>query len=466
MKPNDNQTLWKRIETFSIDDPLAGFTFSRKLAAQNGWTLAFTAKAIAEYKRFIFLCCISPTGASPSPIVDEVWHLHLTYTHNYWKEFCGQTLHKEIHHHPSKGGAAEADKHRNWYAETLALYRDVFEGEPPAEIWPQPEAAATTSSSKPAEVPQINYTEAYWKYAYVLLLPFLFPLAFGKFHPFALKGPQFLWFYGILLAATLLYFFLVGKIKEGIFQKAVNDFEVGSVNSFQMARYVFGKNKAIEAAVVDFVAKGILIAERREQFSFYPAKMDAATRHENPLAATLLQRHSGTQALMMKDMISCYNDNLTSHAGLAELYQTAVKRDWPGYIISILVLLLAIARIKQGLNNGYPVTYLQIMLVFGFLFLLIAVVSLSSKKMLQEVFIKRHGQDEFAHSGEERLLQKFLFLGVASITGTFAFANLEATFKRHTSPSSSDGGSGCSSGCGSSCGGGCGGGCGGCGGGD
>ncbi|MGC4100084.1 glycine-rich domain-containing protein [Ferruginibacter sp.] len=95
MNKLSQQELWKKIQTFQLDDPTSAFPFSRKLAKENHWEQSFTNRAIEEYKKFIFLCCISPSGASPSAIVDEVWHLHLTYTDNYWNRFCRETLMKE-----------------------------------------------------------------------------------------------------------------------------------------------------------------------------------------------------------------------------------------------------------------------------------------------------------------------------------------------------------------------------------
>ena len=118
--------LWTKIQQFAIDDETSTVRFSDKLASEQGWQPAFTARAIEEYKKFILLCCISPTGAAPSKIVDEVWHLHLTYTQSYWTDFCKNVLGKEIHHFPSGGGKAEDDRHRQWYAGKLMLYKDIF----------------------------------------------------------------------------------------------------------------------------------------------------------------------------------------------------------------------------------------------------------------------------------------------------------------------------------------------------
>lgn len=72
--------LWKRIQTFALDVPHIKFPFSKRLARDNHWSHEFALAAIDEYKRFIYLCCISAEPITPSDAVDQVWHLHLTYT--------------------------------------------------------------------------------------------------------------------------------------------------------------------------------------------------------------------------------------------------------------------------------------------------------------------------------------------------------------------------------------------------
>jgi len=130
-----DESLWSRIQEFSLDAPGVDFPFSKKLAKEESWSLDFARKAIEEYKKFVYLCCILPNGASPSEIVDKVWHMHLIYTQNYWEEFCPHILKRPLHHHPSKGGISEREKHRNWFDDTLISYRKVFQQDAPEEIW-------------------------------------------------------------------------------------------------------------------------------------------------------------------------------------------------------------------------------------------------------------------------------------------------------------------------------------------
>ncbi|WP_118952187.1 glycine-rich domain-containing protein [Taibaiella helva] len=140
--------LWQKISAFRFDERGASFPFSRKLARENGWTYAFSKEAIEEYRKFIFLCCISPHGASPSEVIDEVWHLHLLYTQNYWQAFCRDTLGQDIHHHPSNGGPEESKKHEQWQTDTLTLYHRTFGYEAPELFWSAKPGSPPSRSSK------------------------------------------------------------------------------------------------------------------------------------------------------------------------------------------------------------------------------------------------------------------------------------------------------------------------------
>ena len=131
--------LWVRIRDFRLDDPSVRFTFSKRQARENGWSLDFARRAIEEYKRFCYLGMRAGHPVTPSEEVDQAWHLHLLYTSSYWDEFCGQGLNRPFHHGPTRGGAAECAKFRDWYRATLDSYARMFGEEPPPDIWPSPE---------------------------------------------------------------------------------------------------------------------------------------------------------------------------------------------------------------------------------------------------------------------------------------------------------------------------------------
>lgn len=132
----EQQDLWKRIRSFEIDDADSDFTFTDRLARENDWTLEFAVRTVLEYKRFIFLICSAQHPLTPSDQVDQVWHLHLLYTQSYWVDLCRDTLNKEVHHGPTKGGQSEKEKFKDWYTETKRFYQQMFNEFTPSDIWP------------------------------------------------------------------------------------------------------------------------------------------------------------------------------------------------------------------------------------------------------------------------------------------------------------------------------------------
>jgi hypothetical protein len=132
----EQRTFWTKIKNFEIDDAQSTFSFSDRLARENGWSLEFALEVIEEYKKFMFLLCVAPHPLTPSDAVDQAWHLHLLYTESYWIDFCEETLHRKVHHGPTKGGAAEKNKFENWYSKTLLLYEQLFAQKPSPDIWP------------------------------------------------------------------------------------------------------------------------------------------------------------------------------------------------------------------------------------------------------------------------------------------------------------------------------------------
>ena len=134
----DNGWLWKRISSFQIDDPNAPLPFSARLASENGWSRNFACRVTEEYKRFCFIAITANHSVTPSDEVDQAWHLHLLCTRSYWDGFCTHALGRPLHHSPTRGGAEELNKFREWYMQTIKSYERVF-GQPPCDIWPRVE---------------------------------------------------------------------------------------------------------------------------------------------------------------------------------------------------------------------------------------------------------------------------------------------------------------------------------------
>lgn len=135
MSPADS-ALWDRIAAHSFGPADATLTFAARLARENRWTPLHAVRVIGEYRRFCYLALTAGHEVTPSDAVDQVWHLHLTYTRNYWGVFCPEVLRADLHHGPTRGGPTEHRRFYDQYAATLAAYEAAFGEPPPADIWP------------------------------------------------------------------------------------------------------------------------------------------------------------------------------------------------------------------------------------------------------------------------------------------------------------------------------------------
>ncbi|UOE48638.1 hypothetical protein MTO98_29985 [Mucilaginibacter sp. SMC90] len=214
----EHATLWQKILDFQLDDAEAAFKFSERLARENGWNLHYTLRVISEYKKFIFLCCISDKGVTPSDAVDQAWHLHLTFTRSYWIDLCRDTLGRELHHNPTKGGADEAIKYDEFYTDTNYLYHQFFDELPPADIWPE-----NTKRFTDIDFERVNKRRN-WIISKPRTNKVLSLLLFGTFVPLiiALKGGD-----GALFSLCLLAFFVVLLITVFKWESGESTYSVG-----------------------------------------------------------------------------------------------------------------------------------------------------------------------------------------------------------------------------------------------
>lgn len=131
-----DSALWHRIAAHEIGPADASFTFAARLARENRWSLPHAELVIGEYKRFWYLAVTAGHEVTPPDAVDQAWHLHLTYSRDYWLTFCPKVLGTDLHHGPTKGGPAERGRFYHQYAATLAAYEAAFGVAPPPVIWP------------------------------------------------------------------------------------------------------------------------------------------------------------------------------------------------------------------------------------------------------------------------------------------------------------------------------------------
>ncbi len=129
--------VWVALSSYSIGPDDAKLSFAGRLARENGWSDTYTVRVIEEYKRFCFLAVVAGHPVTPSDAVDQAWHLHLTYTRDYWERFCPLVLGRSLHHGPTAGGSDEQHRFFQQYAETLQSYFRVFAENAPSDLWPK-----------------------------------------------------------------------------------------------------------------------------------------------------------------------------------------------------------------------------------------------------------------------------------------------------------------------------------------
>ncbi len=128
--------VWHALSSYVVGPEDAELSFTGRLARENGWSEAHAARVFDEYRRFCFLAATSEEELTPSDAVDQAWHLHLTYTRDYWGRFCPDVLCLSLHHGPTAGGNTERSRFFDQYARTLFRYEQAFGASPPADIWP------------------------------------------------------------------------------------------------------------------------------------------------------------------------------------------------------------------------------------------------------------------------------------------------------------------------------------------
>jgi hypothetical protein len=487
----ENQNLWLKVARFPLNDPNAAYPFSAKLAHTQGWSEDKTWRVIAEYKKFMFLCMTAPNGASPSPEVDECWHLHLTFTSNY-AAFCAETSGKFIHHNPSKGGSTEHHRHIDWYDETLKNYVQTFQQIPPSDIWTMPlnfkptDYLTPTSpvyplSIEPFSAPNWRELNDESSEYYVCVTIFLGILATLPFigNPFALNGQSFLMFYGILLFALIIFKVNFKNLFDNCVRERLKMLYTAGLSAYQIAHWVGRSNRVTQTAALELIENGILKKQEESNANKIllldsSADFDESLLH-NPFCLTLqtVEKQQITPNFLLLCAAST-NDVLQHDAERLDIlaFPTMINS-----ILSGLFLTLGGFRFLQGLGNHKPIGFLVVLIVIGVVTHAVWQFNRKSIQGLIEYVFRQNRTEtlvlDYAIRGRDALASASftdIALTLALVATDWGLPNPYLGKEGGNSficggavaASSGSGSDGCSGGgCG---GGGCGGGCGGCGG--
>lgn len=478
--------IYQRIQAFSLDEADSKFPFSQKLARENGWSTEYTQRVIEEYKKFTFLAVVAGHPVSPSDAVDQVWHLHLTYTHSYWGEFCPNILEMPFHHLPSKGGKSEQDKLKDWYRKTWESYQLFFREIPPADIW----HPAEIHLSRNIHFVRVNTDENWILPKPVIKLPklsiarsqiaiLLFSLALTVTgcqstlttipNPLNFTGPDFISFYLFVATAAIMLAFGLRWYLRQPGSKEID--ESNSLDAYEIAYLSGGHNRTVDAAIANLVHQGHLKLLNNSLELGNPLPIPSHQLEQKIVQAISISGKPNYIRQTVKSPTRFIEKRLKEGGFLVNASQAKIVQRWPSLSLA-MVLLLGITKIFVGISRQKPV---------GFLIILCIITAIFALGFLIQPYRSRYGDSTLSNlQAQHYNLRKPNILGnddLALAFGLFgsmvlvdsAFIDLKNLLVPPPSTSSGgggDSGGGCGGG-GSSCGGGggCGGGCGGCGGG-
>ncbi|MCA2707835.1 MAG: TIGR04222 domain-containing membrane protein [Microcystis sp. M015S2] len=381
---NFQQTeLYKRIQAFALDRPDSQLSFSQRLARDNGWSLGYTQRAIEEYKKFIFLAVAAGHPVTPSDQIDQVWHLHLTYTRLYWQEFCPKILQTTLHHEPTRGGSSEQLKFGSWYSKTLESYEQFFGHIPPIDIWPKPK----DRFGRDLHFIRIN-TQQSWVLSKPNLTIFLKPqlrkigiftfLVFLSLmitscqiisqipNPINFTGSEFLTFYIFLVVMGIA---LAAWLRFSLCLVSANINQQPDLNTYEIAFLAGGNHRLIMAAIASLVKQGY-VEVLKEGKLVVTGKIDAIA---DPVEKAVAQDILGTDGAIkqvfqnstgMKDSIRSRLEQLGLFLSDAQAFKAQI---YPSLIVVIL-LGIGLCKMAVGISRDKPVGLLLIC-IFGLLVL-------------------------------------------------------------------------------------------------
>lgn len=489
--------LWARLSAFELDVPEHGLTFTERLARDNAWSMAYARRVTQEYKRFVFLAATCGHIVCPSDAVDQVWHMHLTYTRSYWDDLCGSVLNSPLHHGPTRGGNQEREKYFRLYEKTIASYQAHFGSRPPADIWPAAEQRFGSdlhfiriNTRENYVVPRFRFTRRNVRNASVgaASVGLLFPLAQLALNPLQWTGPQFLiLFAGLLVAAIVVC--IIARFQVS-FPTDSDSLELGQLEPMDVAWMQGGNARAVSCGLLELAQAEAIDTDGPRVRA---GKNIDTVRPSHRVSELILQgvksaADGASWAALSRGAQSGLVQVSQKLEGLGLVKSSSQRRaaaTMPLLLIGA-VLTLGAAKIFVGLSRSRPVGFLVVAEVVAIVALVLFLASIPKLTDKGKRFIEKIRRqvdsgtlaaaqptgDSAAHpemlaAADPTLMWSAALLGTGVLASTpyAPYHNLALQNSASTAASGGSGiGCGGDAGGGDGGGGGCGGGCGGCGG--
>ena len=357
--------VWQRIAQHAFERNDGSLDFLGKLMREQGWSRSKARAAIAEYRKFCFLAVCSGHPVTPSEEVDQVWHLHLTYTIDYWNRFCPQVLGMSLHHEGTDGKPATRSQHRNGYSETLASYQRWF-GVPPEEFWPASALRFAPATNYRWVDRRTHWVIArprlpQWRHEFLALLALIVAppaLAFGL-DPFEWSGPEFLGLYIVLLIVA---FFGARLWRKRLCDTGQEGSAMG-LDSLQIAYLNGGESRVIDAGVAELMADDVL---RWEGGKFVRGSRSPSTDSLRNLLQVLMARQDGTKRPKPKWQFEPIRQALVSRGLLLDSAAEWRARLMPA-LVMLAVTVFGIMKVVTGMSRGKPIGFLAFLCIMAVL---------------------------------------------------------------------------------------------------
>ena len=375
--PANHAACWSRIGEH-LGSRQGALDLAAILVRKFRWPRDYAEAAVEEYRRFCFLAACSGHAVSPSAEVDEVWHLHLHYTRDYWETFCPQVLRMSLHHEPGGRSRTQDRQFRDQYADTLASYQRFF-GAPPESFWPgnvrrfdAPPRFHVVDREQVLVLrrPRLPRRRAMAIAAglFVTLTLGLVPAAFAlPLNPLDWDGTSFLKLYLLLCLGALVAGGAMRRLMRG-----GGETSTVSLTPYETAYLAGGAPRVLDAAVADLLARGAATWEPSSNTIQVTANPNRLPMPLNDIANLLRTTPDPSRALRMVDpVLGPLRQNL-QHRRLILDDDGARALGTSASMPALLVAAFGAAKVGIGLMRDRPVGFLValavMMLVAGLLF--------------------------------------------------------------------------------------------------
>lgn len=449
-----NRQLWEQVLSFDIEEYQFNYGFALRLATENNWSFSFTAAAIKEYKKFMFLAAISEEMIAPAEIIDVVWHLHLIYTDAY-QSFCN-VLGKEIRHVPSRKQLEEQVTFRAAWLHTQTIYTSFF-GPMPDEIWKHKSMYDTLNLSV------ASYSVEQVKILVFALFPVLVWGLYALLKP-VYRGIESSYFIPAYTILGIIIFIILGQYNEQQFKRLLNRVDPCSflfrLSSLELIALKSGRiSESVHVVTNELILNGNVIIGAHQRLS--AVKIPDTEQIAETKVYEIFEQIEGPivyDQVLYRAVHTPYFQAIQSFADHLSQYLMRSKELWRivllNYTLVAGLLALGVVRILSGLSAGRPVLYI----LFIVLFTLLMSVRLIKGLFLQftHKVLPGHYLSSKIPVGNESAMQ-WGYLQSGKLALTAAFIPLVGTGMAINSDHATSSGSSCGTSCGTSCGSGCGG---------